>query len=91
MEYVSPEGGKMLVHFFKDKYGQRRGTLVAFKHNRIIHIGWARFNKNKDIFDKHLGVKIATIRALEDKNREFPFDIENEIINFTNRARRYFK
>lgn len=55
---------KILMHYVKDEKGSRIGVLVALKDSEgVIQTGWSLAHKNKEVFNKYIGIRKALTRA----------------------------
>jgi hypothetical protein len=85
----------IIKQFIRDRRNNPRGYVVAIRHEDEVFYGYSLCNPI-DRFNKALGLKIATARAM---SRDFfmPIcvntqrDIENHFKNLESRALKYFK
>ena len=77
----------MLVQYLRKENRVPVGVVVALDKE---HFGWSLCNKH-DIFDRKLGLKIATNRAMIGSHVQIPFTLEEVYFNVYQRAQKYFK
>ncbi|MFW6377599.1 MAG: hypothetical protein ACOCZ5_03030, partial [bacterium] len=90
-----------IIKHIRDKKGNPYATLVGYCENGCVFIGDAKCNKKFDTFKKNRGVQIALNRAKKYSNfynrgKYITFFnrnelLDNEIINFSRRCKKYFK
>ena len=95
----------MLVQYIRDKERRPIGCMVAWlpSGNKPVIIGVSLCNVKKDKFDKVLGRKIATARAIKGNNdlltsynpplpnKPGTWEIAEQIAKFGERACKYFR
>lgn len=77
----------MLVKYVKGDNGHLRGVVVALGREVI---GWSACCP-KDKFDKKLGLRIASGRAIKGSNTEPPHYIVEPLVDMAERANKYYK
>ena len=86
---------KRIHQFITKGTGSRKrkvGVLVGEMRNQTVFIGWSRANENMgDKFDKDYGMKLAIERLKAKQMVPIPRSIFVNVLNFSNRCRRYFK
>ena len=86
---------KCITQFVVKRVGGKRqkvGTLVGVLVGKDLRIGVSLANVNAgDRFDKDKGLKIATGRALKWNAVDVPPSIKDEVMEFKQRCKRYFK
>lgn len=66
------------------------GVIVGINDNGTIKIGWSKCNVKMDVFNKHMGLKMAKERALKG-NPPAPACFRKHLRQFSARCVRYFK
>jgi hypothetical protein len=88
-----------IVEHIRDKKRNPYATLVGYYHNGNVFIGDAKCNKKFDTFQKSKGVEIALNRAMKYINisnnsiiySDWNELIDDEVIKFGKRCKKYFK
>lgn len=89
---------KSLLEYTRDKHRHRTGVMLAFPQDNEILIGWSKCKtrgKNKDKFDKKLGVDIAKARAEKYLNwcsvmDILPYSMIDSIARFSIKCMKYY-
>ncbi len=81
----------MLKEYVRKK-DQKVGMLLALAlDDEIVRIGWSKLNTKFDKFDKEIAFALAFTRALNGTMKFVPRSMENQYVNFVERASRYYK
>jgi hypothetical protein len=90
---------KVLIHYIRNRKGQRRGVILAAKPEGSDHplMGWSLCNMKRDNFNKYIGITKALDRLqhgnpmIDNETFFIPVTIEDELERFSERVERYFK
>lgn len=84
----------VLRKYIRDEKRRPIGLLIAYVDGNTVRIGFSKCNTKYDTFDKKLANHIALNRAMKGTRKtwdDIPFEVRNEIPNFADRCKRYFK